>query len=173
MRFSETRGGDDDADRSRVPESDRQHSAEHRTKAFLLHAECHGEEPAHAGVDAVETSEQKKDEPRPQVVHNLPLGLLAYLTKRTYFLGQLQVLMDEGDRHAAFTHAGGDALDGSRPDIAHGEDPGDGSLDQISVATPRPTTGLEDVGAGQHEAARVARDLLGKPVRIGVRPDED
>ena len=50
----------------------------------------------------------------------------------------LQVLMHEGDRHAALADGGGDALDGAEPDVAAREDARDAGLEQVRVAVELP-----------------------------------
>ena len=49
-----------------------------------------------------------------------------------------QVLVDEGDRHAALADGGGDALDRAEADVAAGEDAGHARLEQVRVAVERP-----------------------------------
>ena len=49
-------------------------------------------------------------------------------------LGVAQVLVDEGDRHAALADRGGDALDRAEAHVAAGEDARDAGLEQVGVA---------------------------------------
>ena len=56
--------------RQSVPRRDRNQGPRHRNAALLLHAERDGEQPAHAGVDAVVGAQEKQSPtPRPRVVH--------------------------------------------------------------------------------------------------------
>ena len=50
----------------------------------------------------------------------------------------LQVLVDEGDRHAPLADRGGDALHRREPHVAAGEDARDARLEQVRVAFQRP-----------------------------------
>ena len=84
-----------------------------------------------------------------------------------------QVLVHEGDRHAALADRRGDALDRAEAHVAAGEDAGHARLQQVGIAVVRPAPALGDVGAGQHVAARVARDLRRQPAGVGVGADED
>ena len=81
--------------------------------------------------------------------------------------------MHEGDRHAALADGGGDALHGAEPYVAAGEDPRDAGLEQVGIAVALPPTGGGHVGAGQHVAVVVERDLGREPRRLGVRADQD
>src|SRR3954452_13929761 len=87
--------------------------------------------------------------------------------------GVLEVLVHEGDGHAALADRGGDALDRSVADVAAGEDAGHARLEQVGVALGRPAARRAHVRAREHEALRVERDLLGQPFRLGVGADED
>ena len=81
--------------------------------------------------------------------------------------------MHEGDRHAALADGGGDALHGAEPDVAAGEDARDAGLEQVRVAIGSPRAGGGHVGAGQHVAVVVERDLGREPRRLGIRADQD
>ena len=68
-------------------------------------------------------------------------------------LGVLEVLMDEGDRHAALADGGGHALHGAEAHVAAREDARDARLQEVRVAVERPLDRRAHVGAGEHEAA--------------------
>ena len=51
--------------------------------------------------------------------------------------------------------------------------PGHARLQQVGVAVERPAAGRAHVGAGEHVAAAVERDLGRQPAGLGVRADED
>src|SRR3954454_938702 len=87
--------------------------------------------------------------------------------------GVLEVLVHEGDGHAALADRGGDALDRSVADVAAGEDAGHARLEQVRIAPGPQAARLAHVRAGEHEALRVERDLLREPSRLGVGADED
>src|SRR5262249_48725220 len=87
--------------------------------------------------------------------------------------GLVEVLMHEGDGHAALAYRSGDALDGTEPDVSTGEDARDARLQKKRVPVELPPSGGADVGAGEHVALRVARDLRRKPGGRGVGTDED
>ena len=53
---------------------------------------------------------------------------------RALLLLLAQVLVDEGDRHAALADRRGDALDRAEADVAAREDAGDARLEQVGVA---------------------------------------
>ena len=84
-----------------------------------------------------------------------------------------EVLMHEGDRHAALADGGGDALDRAEPHVAAGEDAGHARLEQVRVAVERPAPAGAHVRAGEHVAVVVERDLGREPRRLRVRADED
>src|SRR4051812_21555313 len=88
-------------------------------------------------------------------------------------LGLFQVLGSERDCHASLADGGGDALDRAGPDVPGGEDAFNAGLEQIRVAIEVPAPGGADVGAGQHVAVAIERDLRRKPAGLGVRPDEE
>src|SRR5262245_31771477 len=84
-----------------------------------------------------------------------------------------EILVDEGDRHAALADGGRDTLHGAGADVAACEDPRHARLEQVRIALELPPPVGEDVRAGEHEAAPVERDLGRKPGGLGVRADED
>ena len=86
-----------------------------------------------------------------------------------------QMLVDEGDRDAAFAHTGRDALDAAVAHIAGREDSGHARLQQVRVALERPRLRhqVDDVAARADESALVADDLLGQPASVGVGADEN
>jgi hypothetical protein len=49
-----------------------------------------------------------------------------------------EVLVHEGDRHAALADCRGDALDGAESDVAAGEDARDAGLEEVRVAVELP-----------------------------------
>ena len=84
-----------------------------------------------------------------------------------------QILVDEGDRHAAFADRGGNALDRARPHVAAREDAGDARFEQVRIAIVRPAPGFHRIVSGQDIAARIARDLGWQPIGLRVGSDED
>src|SRR6185437_3566464 len=84
-----------------------------------------------------------------------------------------QVLVHEGDRHAALADGRRHALDGPEADVAAGEDAGDARLEQVRVALELPAVGARQLRAGEHVPAPVAGDLRRQPARLGVGADQD
>src|SRR6185437_14800970 len=64
-----------------------------------------------------------------------------------------QVLVHEGDRHAALADGRRHALDGPEADVAAGEDAGDARLEQVRVALELPAVGARQLRAGEHVPA--------------------
>src|SRR5262249_11655643 len=87
--------------------------------------------------------------------------------------GVPEVLVHEGDRHAALADGGGDAFDRAEPDIAAREDARDARLEQVRVAVELPASRVAYVGAREHVAAAVECDLRRQPGRLSIRSDED
>ena len=92
---------------------------------------------------------------------------------RELSLERLQVLVDEGDRHAALADRRRDPLHRAVADVPAGEDPRDAGLEQVRVAAGLPATPGGRVGAGEDEAVVVERDLRRQPRRLGIRTDQD
>src|SRR5919109_2845923 len=86
--------------------------------------------------------------------------------------GLLEVLMDEGDRHAAFADSGSDAFHRGRAHVAAGEDAGDARLEKVRVALELPASGGGDVRTGEDIAAPVELDLRWQPRRLRIGADE-
>src|SRR5205823_3260572 len=63
-------------------------------------------------------------------------------------IGLAQVLVDEGDRHAALADGRCDALHRPEAHVAAGEDAGDARLEQVGVALELPLAPCLDVRAG-------------------------
>src|SRR5579862_9914596 len=78
-----------------------------------------------------------------------------------------QVLMDEGNRHAAFANRGGDPFHRAEPDIAAREDAGRARLQQVRVTLELPVSGAAQIAAGAHVALRVEGDLRREPAGLG------
>jgi hypothetical protein len=74
-----------------------------------------------------------------------------------------EILVDESDRHAAFSDCGRDPLDWTQPDIAARENAGDARLKEVGVARVCPPSRLHYVVAGQHIAPPVASNLRWQP----------
>src|SRR5262245_22845641 len=66
----------------------------------------------------------------------------------------VEVLMHEGDGHAALAHRSGDALDGTKADIPTGKDARDARLQEERVPVALPPSGGANVEAGEHVALR-------------------
>ena len=81
--------------------------------------------------------------------------------------------MHQRDRHAALADGGGNAFHGAEPDVAAREDARDAGLEEVRVAVELPPPGGGHVGAREHVAAAVERDLGRQPRRLGIRSDED
>jgi hypothetical protein len=60
----ESGGEDRRGDRQRVPGTERRQRAPQRAAPLLLHAERHGKQPPHPGVDAVKRAERRQSEER-------------------------------------------------------------------------------------------------------------
>ena len=73
--------------------------------------------------------------------------------------------MHEGDRHAALADGGGDALHRARAHVAAREDARHARLEQVRISVERPAARIADIGAGEHVAAPVERDLGRQPRR--------
>ena len=101
---------------------------------------------------------------RPTVAGDLLLGPRVRL---------LQVLMYEGDRHAALADGGGNTLYGGEPDVAAGEDARGAGLEQVRIAVELPAPGGGHVGAREHVAVAIERHLGRQPGGLCVRADED
>ena len=85
-----------------------------------------------------------------------------------------QVLVHEGDGHAALADRCGDTLDRAEAHVAAREDARHARLEQVRVALELPAPRRRGVGAGEDEAAlRIERDLGRQPVRLRVGADED
>ena len=85
----------------------------------------------------------------------------------------LQILVDEGDRHAAFADGGRDPLDRAEAHVAAGKYAGHTGLDEVGVAAFVPQAGFQKIGSGEDIAAGVAGNLRRKPVGFGIGADED
>src|SRR6185437_1580692 len=64
--------------------------------------------------------------------------------------GLPEVLMHEGDRHAALADCGGNPLHRTVTHVTTGEDAGHARLQQVRVAVELPPVGCAYVGPGQH-----------------------
>ena len=64
-------------------------------------------------------------------------------------------------------------LTGPKRTSPHAKMPGHARLEQVRVAVERPAAGGAHVGAGEHVAAAVERDLRRQPAGLGVGADED
>jgi hypothetical protein len=84
-----------------------------------------------------------------------------------------QVLVDEGNRHAALADGRGDAFDRAQADIAAGEDARRAGFKEIGIAAERPAPGFFQIVAGEDVSARVARDVGRQPRGFRVSADED
>src|SRR5206468_4447876 len=85
----------------------------------------------------------------------------------------LQILVDEGDRHAALADRGSNAFDRAQPHVPTGEHTGDARFEKVGIAAVRPTPGLHDVVTGKNVAAVIARDVGREPFRLCVGADEN
>src|SRR5262249_36320222 len=83
------------------------------------------------------------------------------------------VLVHEGDRHAALADRRGNALHRAEPDVAAGEDAGDARLEEVRVAVELPPARRPRVEAGEHVSLLVERDLRWEPCGFGICTDED
>src|SRR5437762_3377882 len=87
--------------------------------------------------------------------------------------GLLEVLVDEGDGHAAFADGRSDAFYGRGADVAAREDAGNARLEEVRVAVEFPASGGGRVGACEYVAVAIDGDLRRQPRGLGIRPDED
>src|SRR5215467_15009947 len=85
--------------------------------------------------------------------------------------------MHELDNDGAFAHAGGDAFDGAVTHVADDKNSGDAGFEQAGIAAERPGSGLlaivNELRAGENEAAVVALDDVAEPFGARQRADED
>ena len=94
-------------------------------------------------------------------------------SRRPTLLGVAQVLVHEGDRHAALADRCRYPLHGAEPDVAAGEDARDARLEEVRVPFEWPPSGVAHVTAGEHIALEVERDLRWEPRGLGIGADED
>jgi hypothetical protein len=83
---------------------------------------------------------------------------------------QREVLVDEGDGHAAFAYAAGDAFDGAVADVAGAEDAWEVGFEGEGFAVERPGG---EVAAGADVALGVAFEFGGEPARVGGGADHE
>src|SRR5215831_1176171 len=81
--------------------------------------------------------------------------------------------MDEGDRHAALAHGGGNAFDRTQPHVAACKNTGHACFEQIRVAAVAPVAALEHIVTGQNISARITCDRRWYPFSIRVGADKD
>ena len=87
--------------------------------------------------------------------------------------GVLEVLVNEGDGHAALAHGRGDAFDRTEPDVAAGENARDAGLEEVGVAVEVPPARRSHLRPGEDVAVVVERDLGRQPVGLRIGADED
>ena len=84
-----------------------------------------------------------------------------------------QILVDESDRHAAFSDRRRNALDLARPYIAAREDAGDARFKQERIPIVRPAPGFHRIVSGHDIPVCIARDLSWQPISLRVSSNED
>ena len=77
--------------------------------------------------------------------------------------GACQILMDKGDRNAAFADGGATRLTRLEPNVATGEHARYAGFDQIGVAAFLPASRFDHIAAREDIAAWVARDFGRQP----------
>src|SRR5438128_10299091 len=86
----------------------------------------------------------------------------------------MESLMDEGDRHRAFTPRRRDACDVASAHVADGEDSREAGFQQTRLARERPARGGESlrrqIRAGPDEPVLVERDAALEPARARNGP---
>ena len=85
----------------------------------------------------------------------------------------LEVLVHEGDRHAALADGRRDPLDRPAANVAAREDARHARLQEIRIAVEPPTVRGGRIQPGDDVTAAVECDLLREPSRLGVGADED
>src|SRR6202034_1201272 len=85
-------------------------------------------------------------------------------------ISECQVFVDEGDRHAAFANAAGNALDGTVTNVARAEDAGDAGFKRKRLAVPGPGG---HVAASADIPVAIALEGCGQPLSFGDGTDHD
>src|SRR5215212_3070086 len=101
--------------------------------------------------------------------------LLARWRRRPLALHQLQILVDHLHGYRAISDRRGHPLYGAVAHVPAGEDAGHARLQQqrksLSVPALARQAVVGEIPPGNDVAAFVARDLLGQPLRMRLRPD--
>src|SRR5690606_39056878 len=88
-----------------------------------------------------------------------------------------EILVDEVDRHGAFTGCRGDALHRAMADVSGDKDSRNAGLEPERLAPYRPALWdmprLAEIWPGQQISLRVDRDQVGDPVGLRHGADED
>ena len=85
----------------------------------------------------------------------------------------MKVLLNQRDRHAAFSYRRRNAFHRAEPHIATGENTGDTGFKEIGITTLSPPAGLHNIIASQDIASCISGDVRRQPFGFRISADED